>query len=224
MFGAIAPVYDTLNHLLSFNVDRYWRWRTTRIAPPKGTAPILDVCTGTGDLALAYQKAARSAPIFGSDFCGDMLVLANRKTRPQRKTEQIKFIQADTQQLPFPDNYFQIVCVGFGLRNVTNTDRGLAEMTRVARPGGKVVVLEFSKPRNSLFNRFYQWYFQYVLPLIGQTISRSREQAYQYLPSSVQEFPDGEALLDRFRQQGLINCKWHPLTFGIASIYVGEKP
>jgi demethylmenaquinone methyltransferase / 2-methoxy-6-polyprenyl-1,4-benzoquinol methylase len=225
MFGAIAPVYDTLNHLLSLNVDRYWRWRTTQLAPPRGTDPILDVCTGTGDLALAYLKAADSGvQIVGSDFCADMLALANKKIRPQKAMGRIKFIQADTQTLPFPENYFQIVCVGFGLRNVTDTDKGLAEMTRVAKPGGRVVVLEFSKPRNSFFNRCYQWYFQYVLPLIGQTISRSRDMAYKYLPNSVKDFPDGESLLERFRHQGLINCTWTPLTLGIASVYVGEKP
>lgn len=226
MFGAIAPVYDTLNHLLSLNVDRYWRWRATRLAPPRGTDPILDVCTGTGDLALAYDKAAGGAtPVYGSDFCGDMLALACHKTQPRKKAPgRIKYVQADTQQLPFPDNFFQIVCVGFGLRNVTSTDRGLAEMARVAKSGGRVMVLEFSKPRNSVFNKFYQWYFRYVLPFIGQTISRSKDQAYRYLPSSVQEFPDGEALLERFRQAGLVNCVWHPLTLGIASIYIGDKP
>jgi demethylmenaquinone methyltransferase/2-methoxy-6-polyprenyl-1,4-benzoquinol methylase len=219
MFGSIAPTYDLLNHLLSLNVDRYWRWRTTRLVPPRDDGPILDLCTGTGDLALAYERAAGGrVPIIGADFCGEMLDLAHRKA------QRIPLVQADAQRLPFANDLFQIVCVAFGLRNVTDTGRGLSEMVRVTRSGGKVVILEFSKPRGSFFGRMYQWYFRYLLPLIGQTVSRSKDQAYRYLPESVQEFPDGEALVERLRDQGLIEVAWHPFTFGIASLYQGTKP
>jgi len=232
MFGSIAPRYDFLNHLLSLNIDRYWRWRTTRLAPPvvarspdSATAPILDVCTGTGDLALAYDRAARQqVPIIGTDFCLPMLLPAQLKARRLQAADRIRFLEADTQQLPFPDNTFQLVTVAFGLRNVTDTDRGLAEMVRVVQPGGRVVILEFSRPRHWLFGRVYRWYFRWILPAVGQLISRSKDNAYNYLPASVQEFPDGEALADKLRQHGLTEVSWHPLTFGIATLYVGTKP
>src|SRR5881227_1221838 len=149
MFGEIAPRYDLLNHLLSLNIDRWWRWQTTRLVPPQGTAPILDVCTGTGDLALAYDRAAAGrVPIVGSDFCLPMLLPARKKTLRRHAGDRIRYIEADTQRLPFPDDSFQLVTVAFGLRNVTDTDRGLAEMARVTRPGGRVAILEFSQPRS----------------------------------------------------------------------------
>ena len=169
MFGDIARSYDLLNHLLSLNIDRYWRWRTTRLAPPAGDGPILDVCTGTGDLALAYDRAASGrVPIVGSDFCLPMLLPARDKARRRRVCDRVRFLEADTQRLPFADDLFQLVTVAFGLRNVTDTDRGLAEMVRVARPGGRVAILEFSRPRHWLFGPLYRFYFRRVLPIIGQ--------------------------------------------------------
>lgn len=224
MFGNIASRYDLLNHLLSFNVDRYWRWRTTRLAPPAATGPILDVCTGTGDLALAYDRAAgRRLPIIGTDFCRPMLLPAQDKTRRRQANERIRFVEADAQRLPFPDDTFQLTTVAFGLRNVTDPDRGLAEMTRVTKPGGRVAVLEFSRPRHWLFGRLYRFYFRRLLPAVGQLVSRSRESAYSYLPASVLEFPDGEELAAKLRDHGLIDVQWYPLTFGIATLYVGTK-
>jgi demethylmenaquinone methyltransferase / 2-methoxy-6-polyprenyl-1,4-benzoquinol methylase len=224
MFNHIAPSYDLLNHLLSLNVDHYWRWRTTRMVPPVGTGPILDLCTGTGDLALAYHRAAQGrVPIIGADFCHEMLRLANLKTQRRNLAEQVRFLEADAQKLPFPDDTFQITSVAFGLRNVTDTDKGLDEMVRVTQPQGKIAILEFSQPRGWLFSRLYRFYFRRMLPLIGQTISRSKHDAYRYLPESVMEFPDGEHLAERLRQHGLINVSWHPLTFGIATLYIGAK-
>jgi demethylmenaquinone methyltransferase/2-methoxy-6-polyprenyl-1,4-benzoquinol methylase len=224
MFGDIAPRYDFLNHLLSLNVDRYWRWRTTRLVPPDGTAPILDLCTGTGDLALAYDRAAgRRVPVVGADFCHAMLVRAGEKAHQRQADQRIRFVEADAQQLPLADGQFQITTVAFGLRNVTDTDRGLAEMIRVTRPGGKVAILEFSQPRGRLFGPFFRFYSHWILPYIGQMFSRSKDNAYRYLPASVQEFPDGEALADRLRGHGLSNVRWYPLTFGIATLYVGTK-
>src|SRR5262249_43644080 len=127
MFGAIAPWYDTLNHLLSLNIDRSWRRRTTRLVPPQGSDPLLDVCTGTGDLALAYDKASGgSVPIVGIDFCRELLVRAIQKTHRKKADGRISFVEGDAQQLPFADGQFQIVCVAFGLRNVTDADRGLS--------------------------------------------------------------------------------------------------
>jgi demethylmenaquinone methyltransferase/2-methoxy-6-polyprenyl-1,4-benzoquinol methylase len=228
MFGDIAGRYDLLNHLLSLNIDRYWRWRTTRLAPPRldggETTPILDVCTGTGDLALAYDRAAgRRVPIIGADFCLPMLLPARDKTRRRGASERVRYVEADAQRLPFPADTFQLTAVAFGLRNVTDTDRGLAEMVRVTRPGGRVAILEFSKPRHWLFGRLYRFYFRWILPCVGQVISRSRDNAYNYLPASVLEFPDGEALAEKLRSHGLTEVRWHPLTFGIATLYVGTK-
>jgi demethylmenaquinone methyltransferase/2-methoxy-6-polyprenyl-1,4-benzoquinol methylase len=225
MFGAIASRYDLLNHLLSLNVDRYWRWRATRLAPPTNDAPILDVCTGTGDLALAYDRAARQrVPVFATDFCLPMLVPAHAKSRRRGAADRVLFAVADTQRLPFPDDTFQLTTVAFGLRNVTDTDRGLAEMARVTQPGGRVVILEFSRPRNWFFGPLYRFYFRRLLPLVGQLVSRSKDSAYNYLPASVMEFPDGEELAERLRCHGLGDVTWHPLTYGIATLYLGTKP
>jgi len=224
MFNRIAPSYDFLNHLLSLNIDKYWRRQTTRLVPPRGTAPILDMCTGTGDLALAYDCAAEGrVPIVGADFCHEMLVRAETKVQKVKASERIRFLEADAQHLPFPDNHFQISTVAFGLRNVTDTDQGIAEMARVTQAGGKVAILEFSQPRGWMFSILYRFYFRKVLPLIGQTISRSKDNAYRYLPASVMEFPDGEALAQRLRNHGLVDVEWHPMTFGIATLYVGTK-
>lgn len=224
MFNNIAPSYDLLNHLLSLNIDRYWRWRTTRLAPPRGDAPILDLCTGTGDLALAYDRAAgRRLQIVGADFCHQMLLRACAKTERKQAQERIRYLEADAQHLPFPNDHFQIATVAFGLRNVTDTDRGIAEMVRVTQRDGRVAILEFSQLRNPVLGALYRCYFRYVLPWIGQTISRSKDNAYRYLPASVQEFPDGEALAERLRRHGLREVRWHPLTLGIATLYVGTK-
>ena len=224
MFGAIAPRYDFLNHLLSLNIDHYWRWRTTRIVPPRPGAPILDLCTGTGDLALAYDKAAGGkAPIIGADFCRQMLERAEAKTRRRKAEGRIRFLEADAQHLPFPSNHFQIASVAFGLRNVTDTDKGIAEMVRVVEPGGKVAILEFSKPRIWPLSSLYGFYFRWILPKVGRFFSGSRADAYDYLPQSVLEFPDGEALAAKLRQHGLTDVHWRPLTFGIATLYVGSK-
>jgi demethylmenaquinone methyltransferase/2-methoxy-6-polyprenyl-1,4-benzoquinol methylase len=225
MFGHIAPSYDFLNHLLSMNVDRWWRHKTTRLVPPVGTAPILDLCTGTGDLALAYDRAAGGrVPIVGADFCPEMLRLAEAKASRAGAAGRIRFLEADAQCLPLPSDEFQISTVAFGLRNVTDTNKGLAEMVRVTRPGGKVAILEFSQPRGWLFGRIYRFYFRHVLPLVGQVISRSQDNAYRYLPASVLEFPDGEALAARLRRHGLVDVHFHSFTFGIATLYVGVKP
>jgi demethylmenaquinone methyltransferase / 2-methoxy-6-polyprenyl-1,4-benzoquinol methylase len=224
MFGHIAPSYDLLNHLLSLNIDHYWRWRSTRLVPPQGDWPILDLCTGTGDLALAYDRAARGqVAVVGADFCHEMLTLAAEKTVRRHAAGRITYLEADAQRLPFADDQFQITTVAFGLRNVTDTDRGLAEMVRVTRPGGRVAILEFSRPRGWFFGRLYQLYFRWLLPLIGQTISRSKDNAYRYLPASVMEFPDGPALAERLRRHGLDQVRWYPLTGGAATLYVGTK-
>jgi demethylmenaquinone methyltransferase/2-methoxy-6-polyprenyl-1,4-benzoquinol methylase len=224
MFGEIAGRYDFLNRLLSCGTDRRWRSRTVRLTSPRGNAPILDVCTGTADLALAYWRAAApEVRVVGADFCRPMLVHGMQKIARAGAEPRVSLLEADAQQLPFPSDTFQIVSVAFGLRNVSDTDRGLREMVRVCRPGGKVAVLEFSMPRGRLFGALYGWYFRRILPKIGQALARNRQDAYNYLPSSVGEFPHGEAMLRRMECAGLRHLVCHPFTFGVASLYLGEK-
>jgi|SRR5262245_9002874 len=223
MFDGIAPKYDLLNHLLSLNVDRAWRKRVTRMVPLT-TGPLLDLCTGTGDLAFEYDRAAAGGVrIIGADFSGAMLARAVAKSRKRDSDPRVGFVQADAQRLPFADGTFEVVTIAFGLRNVTDTDRGLSEMVRVTRSGGRVAVLEFSRPRHWLFGRAYRAYFRYLLPTVGQLFSRSGEKAYAYLPASVMEFPDGEALAERMRSAGLREVAYTPFTLGIATLYVGTK-
>lgn len=224
MFGEIAPKYDRLNHLLSMHVDRYWRWRTVRKLQPLSDEPILDVCTGTGDLALAFYRATKgAAPIVGSDFCPEMLEIARQKSQRLGISENLTFLEGDAQELPFPDDYFQVVSVAFGLRNVADTDQGLRELTRVCQPGGKVAVLEFSMPTWQPFKALYGFYFRRILPKIGQWLARNSSSAYDYLPQSVGEFPYGEALAVRMRDAGLHDVTYYPFTFGIATLYLGVK-
>jgi len=167
MFGEIAPHYDRMNHLLSLNIDRYWRRRTVKALAPKPGEPILDVCTGTGDLAIALQRATSGkSEIVAADFCPEMLEIGRRKQAKLGIGSELTFVEADAQNLPLPDDRFAIVSVAFGLRNVANTNLGLAEMTRVCRPGGQVAVLEFSTPRWQPLRGIYLLYFHYVLPRV----------------------------------------------------------
>jgi len=236
MFGQIAPWYDLLNHALSGGIDIWWRRKTVRAVSPEGTAPILDVCTGTGDLAFAYWKQGKKqVPVVATDFTHEMLERANRKRSGRVRRHKPPaaantalftrpvFLEADTLRLPFPDETFQIVSVGFGLRNVTDTDQGLREMIRVCQPGGRVAVLEFSMPDHPIIGRLYRFYFQYILPRIGQKVADNQESAYNYLARSVAQFPQGEALAERMRTFGLEAVWWKRLTFGIATLYCGKK-
>ena len=225
MFGEIAPNYDRLNHLLSMNVDHYWRRAVVRRLAPKPGDPILDVCTGTGDLALAfYRNTKGQCPIVGTDFCPQMLEIARTKqTNSNISAEQLNFVEADSQALPFPDNSFQFVTVAFGLRNISDPQRGLREMVRVCRTGGSVAVLEFSIPRRQPIKAAFGLYFKHVLPVIGRMVNRNKTSAYNYLPESVGQFPAYEQLADWMRAAGLSKVDFRPLTFGIATMYVGVK-
>ena len=225
MFGEIAGWYDFLNHLLSFGVDRAWRRKTVKLAPPReGAGPILDVCTGTADLALAYWRASgKRTRVLGADFCRPMLAIGREKCRRAGAGAHIALVEAAALHLPFPDGRFQIVSAAFGLRNISDTDAGLREMARVCQSGGSVAVLEFSRPKNRFFAAIYHWYFRRLLPRIGQTLARNSQEAYNYLPASVGQFPQGEALAERFRAAGLKNVRFFPLTLGVATLYIGEK-
>ncbi|MFO0949423.1 MAG: bifunctional demethylmenaquinone methyltransferase/2-methoxy-6-polyprenyl-1,4-benzoquinol methylase UbiE [Planctomycetota bacterium] len=213
MFAGVAKRYDLLNHLLSMNIDKRWRNYTVRHVPPPAGGKVLDVCTGTGDLALAYAKTlAGKGLVVGADFCHEMLIIAREKS--QRHAKGVEIVEADAQQLPFPDNEFDVVSVGFGLRNVADTRAGISEMIRVARPGGKVAILEFSKPRVPVLRWLYLAYFKYLLPAVGQAISKNDHDAYHYLPASVLQFPDGQQMIDLLTEMGLHRVEAHPLTLG----------
>jgi demethylmenaquinone methyltransferase / 2-methoxy-6-polyprenyl-1,4-benzoquinol methylase len=225
MFGSIAGKYDLLNHLLSLNIDRSWRTFTTRVVAPIAGVPILDCCTGTADLALAYDQAGGGrSRIVGTDFCREMLVLGNAKVRKAGALGRVTLVEGDTQRLPVPSNTFGVVSVAFGLRNVRDTVRGVDEMIRVARPGGTVAILEFSRPRGRILGPLYLAFFRHLLPRVGQALAPNQDGAYDYLPRSVLEFPDGQAMLDLLEARGLTRLKQYPLTCGIATLYVGIKP
>jgi len=224
MFAEIAGRYDFLNHLLSLGIDRSWRRKTVRMVPPEGDGPVLDVCCGTADLALDYWRAGRGrVKVVGADFCREMLAVGRQKAARAGASAELALVEADAQALPFADDTFQVVSVAFGLRNVSDTDRGLSEMARVCRPGGRVAVLEFTLPKGRVLGRLYGWYFQRVLPRIGQALARNRQAAYNYLPASVGQFPQREALAERMARAGLRDVEFHPFTFGIATLYVGTK-
>ncbi len=225
MFAAIARRYDFLNHLLSLNIDRCWRRFTTRTVPPSPGIPVLDCCTGTADLALAYDRAAQGrSPIVGTDFCRPMLELGQAKIARRDAARRITLIEADTQRLPLPSDTFGVVTAAFGLRNVADTVRGLDEMIRVARPGGRVAILEFSRPRSPVLGRLYMLFFRRVLPRVGQSIAPNEFDAYEYLPTSVMQFPEGPAMLELMAGRGLVELVQYPLTLGVATLYVGRKP
>jgi demethylmenaquinone methyltransferase/2-methoxy-6-polyprenyl-1,4-benzoquinol methylase len=225
MFASIARRYDLLNHLLSLNVDRYWRTFTTRVATHEPGVPVLDCCSGTADLALAYDRAGGGrSPIVGIDFCREMLVLGHAKVQKANAAGRITLVAGDAQHLPLASDTFGVVSVAFGLRNVRDTVRGVDEMIRVARPGGKIAILEFSRPRGRVLGCLYLAFFRHLLPRIGQALAPNQDRAYEYLPRSVLEFPDGQAMLDLLAGRGLTELRHYPLTRGIATLYVGTKP
>ena len=217
MFAKVAPRYDLLNHLLSFNIDRYWRWRTVNHVQHVLSRPgarVVDLCCGTGDLTLALQRGG-SAAVFGSDFCHPMLMTARRKSRGSGR-----WFEADVLQLPVPDRSFDLVSAAFGFRNLANYDAGLAEMRRILRPGGVAAILEFSQPPNRAFAALYGWYSKHVLPRIGGALSGSPD-AYTYLPESVTKFPGVEELAARMHAAGFREVRFHRMTFGIVALHLG---
>ncbi len=238
MFGSIVKVYDLLNALLSLNFDKSWRKFTARVSGIKPDTKVLDVCTGTGDLAISYSKLLNGKGlVVGSDYCHDMLRYGLPKIKKRHLEDKIKFIEADTLHLPFNDDSFEVSTVAFGIRNVVDLEAGIKEMRRVVRPNGRVVILEFSQPTNFLFRRIYFFYFTKILPVIGKLISRSsvpREprlsplrckfDAYTYLPHSVIAFPDKLGLKRKMEQCGLRDVRIFERTFGIVTVHIGEKP
>ncbi len=221
MFDSIAPQYDFLNHLLSLNIDKIWRNRAVKLLKPKQPKQILDVATGTGDFAIALAKLGPER-IVGLDLSEQMLHFGRIKVEKQHLQNLIAMVKGDSEALPFEDNTFDAITVAYGVRNFENTVKGLAEMRRVMKPGGTVVVLEFSKPKVFPVKQLFYFYFHFVLPLIGRLFSKDRR-AYTYLPESVETFPEGEDFLKLMRQAGFVEAKHMPLTFGISSIYHATK-
>lgn len=220
MFTAIAPRYDLLNHLLSANIDKLWWWRTALAFGPvlaRPNARVLDLCCGTGDMALALRREGPRAEIVGADFSHSMLKLASSKSTGRTA---LTWIEADALRLPFPDQAFDLVTSAFGFRNLADYDAGLREILRVLKPGGEVGILEFSEPKG-IVGKFYKFYFKHVLPRIGAVISRTS--AYSYLPASVERFPAPEELLERMRIAGFQSVSWVPYTFGIAGLFRGIR-
>lgn len=228
MFAEIAPKYDLMNHLLSMNVDRWWRSRTVKRLQPQSGIRVLDVCTGTGDLALALwhkikqQGGEQDFEVVGADFCRPMLEYGVKKAAKQN-CDSLQFVEADAMHLPFAENQFDLVTVAFGLRNVAKTEIGLQEMVRVCAPGGQVGVLEFTMPRMWPLSSLYQFYFLKVLPKVGQWFAKNKSDAYSYLPESVGQFPQYEQLAGMMEQAGLRDVKFFPMTVGLATLYVGTK-
>ena len=223
MFGRIAPRYDLLNHLLSFNIDRYWRARTVqRVADvlAKPNARVLDLCCGTGDLMLALQSRG-SAAVYGSDFCHPMLVAARNKV--EQRSLHAPLFEADALDLPVAESSFDLITVAFGFRNLASYRHGLDELMRVLKPGGRAVILEFSTPPNALLARLYDFYSRAILPTIGGWISGSKE-AYSYLPESVRKFPGAVDLADQMRDAGFTNVRFERLTAGIVALHIGQRP
>ncbi len=225
MFDGVAPRYDLLNHLLSFQADRYWRWRTVRrvadvLAQPG--ARIVDLCCGSGDLLIAMQRRAPAGVIaFGCDFSHEMLRACHAKL--SSGALRAKVFESDAMQLPLASNSTDLVTVSFGFRNLVNYRAGLAELQRVLRPGGMVAILEFSTPPNRLFGAFYRFYSTRVLPLIGAMLSGVPE-AYTYLPESVRKFPPAPKLAEAMRGAGYVNVEFTHMTFGIVALHIGYKP
>jgi len=221
MFDNISPKYDLLNHLLSGGVDIYWRKRAIKLLRKQQPKVILDIASGTGDFAIE-ALSLHPQKIIGVDISEGMLAVGREKIRKLGKQDIITLQSGDSESLSFADNYFDAVIVSFGVRNFQNLLIGLTEMNRVMKSDGTCVVVEFSKPRSFPFKQFYNFYFKYILPLIGKTVSKDSS-AYTYLPESVQAFPDGEAFLEIFKKAGFKNTKCIPLTFGICTIYTGQK-
>lgn len=221
MFNDIAHRYDFLNHFLSLGIDKGWRKKA--IAEIKKVHPrkILDVATGTGDLAIAASKL-NPDKIFGIDIAEQMLEIGKKKIVSLQLSDLIELQKGDSEAIAFPDHSFDAITCAYGVRNFENLDAGLKEMNRVLRPGGKIAILEFSHPKTFPVKQFYQFYFRYILPTLGKLFSK-HSTAYTYLPESVKAFPEGQIFCEALKRNGFTDTKAKPLTFGITTLYTATK-
>lgn len=221
MFNNISHRYDFLNHFLSLGIDILWRKKAVRLMKPDAPKQILDVATGTGDFALEALKLNPDR-IVGVDISSGMLEMGKIKMKKKGVDHIIDMQMGDSEKLLFDDNTFDATIVAFGVRNFENLKKGLKDMHRVVRPGGKTVIIEFSRPKHFPMKQLYNFYFKSILPIIGRLVSKDSS-AYTYLPESVDAFPDGQQFLNILEEVGYKNTKCVPLTFGISSIYIGQK-
>lgn len=221
MFDNISGKYDFLNHFLSLGIDIAWRKKAIRQLKADKPKLILDIATGTGDFAIE-ALALDPDKVTGVDISEGMLKVGREKMKKKNLQDKIELLLGDSERLQFDDNNFDAVIVSFGVRNFENLEKGLADMYRVLKPGGKTVILEFSKPKSFPFKQLYSFYFRWILPKIGNIISKDQS-AYTYLPESVREFPDGQDFLQILEKIGFKNTRCKPLTLGISSIYIGTK-
>ncbi len=222
MFNGIAPRYDALNHLLSLGIDRIWRWRLVRRLAAFSPSRVLDVATGTADLAIALARRVPSVSVEGIDIASAMLQIGEQKVQQAGLEQRVVLNQASALSIPFADNQFDAAMVAFGVRNFEDLERGLAEMVRTVRPGGHVMVLEFSMPRRWPIRPLYRFYFKHILPVVGGWVSGSRA-AYDYLPNSVSQFPQDEEFIGIMERVGLTQCAYTSLSLGVATLYQAQK-
>ena len=222
MFDNIAPKYDLLNHTLSMSIDRVWRRRVVGEVRRAKPGRILDVATGTGDLAIAMARRIRDVQVLGVDLSEQMLAVARRKIEARGLDGRIVLDRGDAERLAVADASVDVATVAFGVRNFGDLGAGLRELARTIKPGGKVVVLEFSRPRNRLFRALYEFYTYKILPRIGGMVSKDKR-AYEYLPASVGEFPAPKEFMAMMARAGFRNCRARSQSFGIAQIYIGER-
>jgi demethylmenaquinone methyltransferase/2-methoxy-6-polyprenyl-1,4-benzoquinol methylase len=221
MFDTISPKYDFLNHFLSGGIDIIWRKKAVKILKEYKPKTVLDIATGTGDFAIASLQSG-AQKVVGVDLSEGMLKVGREKIAKLGLTERIQLTKGDSEKLAFQDDSFDAVIAAFGVRNFEHLEKGLEEMRRVLRKDGVMIILEFSKPRKFPFKNLYNFYFKYILPLMGRLISKDKA-AYTYLPESVGAFPDGQEFLDVMTKTGFNTVKCKPLTFGVSSIYTGIK-
>lgn len=222
MFNQIAPKYDLLNHALSLNIDKLWRRKVVKLLSKEKASTVLDVATGTCDLAIAIARKANPSAITGVDLSEEMLNVGKQKVKKLGFANQIKLQKADAENLPFADNSFDAITVAFGVRNFENLEAGLKEMYRVMKPNGTCIILEFTMPIRFPIKQLYNFYFRYILPLIGRMVSNHKS-AYTYLPESVKAFPQRQKFTQIMEQCGYNNTEFKILSFGIAAIYIGKK-
>lgn len=222
MFDSIAPRYDLLNRTLSAGLDQRWRKRAIAELELGATARVLDLCTGTADLALAATTRHPGASVVGVDFSGAMLQLGLKKVRAADLGRRIRLVRGDATRIPLPGGSCDAATIGFGIRNVAEPELALAELARVLRPGGRLAILEFGQPKIPGIRTLYSWYFKYLLPLVGRFVSR-HQSAYSYLPASVGNFPPPSEFARTIERHGFVSVRAVPLTLGIVYLYVATR-